>query len=109
MLRLPDVIGPYDDTGRFWAYIEWIKNSKEFPIELVTKNVMNNIILKKEEELKKEMNFVYSKDVTDIILNVSGVISNSSVDPKTLFLSYNLACEENITLPDFLDQIVLLI
>ena len=41
MLRLPDVIGPYDDTGRFWAYIEWIKNSKEFPIELVTKNVMN--------------------------------------------------------------------
>ena len=52
------------------------------------------------------MNFVYSKDVADLIINISGVVSNSPVDPKTLFLSYNIACEESITLPDFLDQIV---
>ena len=24
-LRLPDVIGPYDRSGRFWAYMKWIK------------------------------------------------------------------------------------
>ena len=30
-LRLPDVIGPYDDTGRFWAYIKWIQS--EHPLE----------------------------------------------------------------------------
>ena len=23
-LRLPDVIGPWDDTGRFWKYIFWL-------------------------------------------------------------------------------------
>lgn len=32
---LPDVLGPYDDSGRFWAYVEWVANSEEFPIELV--------------------------------------------------------------------------
>lgn len=24
ILRLPDVIGPFDDTGRFWALLKWI-------------------------------------------------------------------------------------
>ena len=23
ILRLSDVIGPYDDSGRFWGYIKW--------------------------------------------------------------------------------------
>ena len=26
-LRLPDVIGPYDRSGRFWAYIKWIQDN----------------------------------------------------------------------------------
>jgi len=25
VFRLPDIIGPYDDTGRFWAYILWMR------------------------------------------------------------------------------------
>jgi len=25
-LRFPDIIGPYDRSGRFWAYILWIQN-----------------------------------------------------------------------------------
>jgi nucleoside-diphosphate-sugar epimerase len=24
VLRLPDVIGPYDSTSRLWAYIRWL-------------------------------------------------------------------------------------
>jgi nucleoside-diphosphate-sugar epimerase len=24
ILRFPDIIGAYDDTGRFWAYVKWI-------------------------------------------------------------------------------------
>lgn len=26
-LRLPDVIGPWDRSGRFWAYLKWIKSN----------------------------------------------------------------------------------
>jgi len=25
VLRLPDVIGPFDDTSRFWALMKWIE------------------------------------------------------------------------------------
>ena len=25
ILRLSDVIGPYDDSGRFWGYVKWIQ------------------------------------------------------------------------------------
>ena len=25
ILRLPDVIGPYDDTHRYWVYYKWIR------------------------------------------------------------------------------------
>lgn len=24
ILRFSDVIGPYDDSGRFWGYVKWI-------------------------------------------------------------------------------------
>lgn len=34
-LRLPDVIGPYDDTGRFWAYIKWIQSRDKYNLEEV--------------------------------------------------------------------------
>ena len=37
-LRLPDVIGPYDNTERFWCSLEWVKRSREFPIELIEKD-----------------------------------------------------------------------
>lgn len=33
-LRLPDVIGPYDNTDRFWTTIEWVRRSHSHPIPL---------------------------------------------------------------------------
>ena len=32
ILRLPDVIGPYDNTDRFWTSIKWLKESNTHPI-----------------------------------------------------------------------------
>lgn len=33
ILRFADVIGPYDDTGRFWAYVKWLSEFNEtYPI-----------------------------------------------------------------------------
>jgi len=43
--------------------------------------------------------------VTELILQVSGIRSNSPIDPKVLFASYNLACHEAITLHDLLKEI----
>jgi len=54
-LSLPDVLGPYDDTGRFWAYVEWIANSEEFPVELV------NLILKKFLKIKSQKKMLKSR------------------------------------------------
>ena len=33
-LVLPDVIGPYDDTGRYWSYLKWIAKSPTHPVEI---------------------------------------------------------------------------
>jgi len=35
ILRLPDVIGPFDDTSRFWAYVKWITQYTNHPIQMV--------------------------------------------------------------------------
>ena len=35
-LRLPDVIGPYDDTFRYWSYLKWIQENKKNELEIVT-------------------------------------------------------------------------
>lgn len=37
-LRLPDVIGPFDNTERFWCSLEWVRFSEKFPIELNPKD-----------------------------------------------------------------------
>lgn len=50
-LRLPDVIGPYDDTGRLWAYWYWIQTNVPIPVGDGTQRV----------------SFVFSEDVADLI------------------------------------------
>ena len=34
ILRLPDVIGPFDDSGRFWAYLLWLPLHRDAPLQL---------------------------------------------------------------------------
>jgi nucleoside-diphosphate-sugar epimerase len=33
-LRLPDVIGPYDNTERFWCTVRWIRESGKYPMPI---------------------------------------------------------------------------
>ena len=58
VLRLPDVIGPFDNTDRFWTTLEWIKKSSEFPIPLS----------REDEDMK--LSFVYSSDVSQVIVQL---------------------------------------
>lgn len=54
---MPDVIGPYDRSGRFWAYMMWIKNNTEHAIHV-----------NKFSDLRR-ISLVYSKDVVKLIIS----------------------------------------
>jgi len=93
-LRLPDVLGTYDESYRLWYYIEWVKYSHINPIEV------------EKEDLYRKLSFVEKEDVIDLIIRI---VFNKY--EKTLDFSlcanqeYNLGCAENITLMDLLDFI----
>lgn len=55
---MPDVIGPYDRSGRFWAYIFWIKTNDKYAIHI-----------NKFSDLRR-ISLVYSKDVVKLILDI---------------------------------------
>ena len=76
-LRLADVIGPFDETFRFWKYVAWANKQHEYPMQI------------DRMACEKKLSFVFSKDVTTVI-------------KKVLNFGYegifNLACREHITL-----------
>ena len=94
-LRLPDVIGPFDSSGRFWGYMEWIKVSDKHPIHF-----------NKFTPLRK-LSFVFSKDVAKLLIN----LLLKSVENKTEFFksvhqqSFNISFDENYTLLELLESI----
>jgi nucleoside-diphosphate-sugar epimerase len=55
-LRLADVIGPYDDSCRFWKYLLWQRVVEEHKLEL-----------NKSDHLDLRMSFTFSEDVARFI------------------------------------------
>lgn len=98
-LRQPDVIGPFDGTSRFWAYIKWIKHNKHFPIHI------------DDESLTNKLSFVFSQDVISLIHDIAKKLQSSEQDFVTNFLkrvnggAYNLCFNETITLKEFIEII----
>ena len=37
-LRLPDVIGPYDNTNRFWSTIKWLQESEKWNVPICSED-----------------------------------------------------------------------
>lgn len=96
-LRLPDVIGPYDTSGRFWAYMMWIKSCEEYPIHV-----------NKYFQLRY-LSFVFSKDVSRLLLSIRDRIYKDdentnkwldSVDGE----SFNVCFEEHLTLKELVER-----
>jgi len=87
-LRLPDVIGPRDNTNRWWMYQLWLRLSGylETPVS-IPKFLLN-----------RPLSFVYSDDVATAILN----LLEYSLDKFDE--AYNLACLETPTLMDVLES-----
>lgn len=85
-LRLPDVVGPRDNTYRWWIYQLWIKlvDYLDEPLS-VPKRLWN-----------QPMSFVYVNDVADVITDC--VSSGLNI----YYNAYNLALAETPTLTQFL-------
>ena len=59
-LRLADVIGPYDDSCRFWKYVIWASLSGIEGCQ---------IQLDIEDHIYQPLSFTYSIDVARLIIN----------------------------------------
>ena len=89
-LRLPDVIGPRDNTNRFWYYFLWTLVHKQIDFPLMIPTWLET----------QQLNFVYSLDVANLI-------TSKLIKPAADILNqpFNLACPEDITLQNFLTLI----
>ena len=97
-LRLPDVIGPYDTSGRFWAYMLWIKNAIECPIHV-------NKYFK-----LRYLSFVYSEDVCKLLMGIKDIIKQNDDNTKKWLSeinteSFNVCFDNPITLKVFIDMV----
>ena len=94
ILRLADVIGPKDSTNRFWQYQIWI--------EMASKCKDLSVSIPRKYECSP-LSFVFSSDIAKLITEIvkMGEVKRRGI----LNQSYNLACSENLTLPEFLQKI----
>ncbi|KAK3577671.1 hypothetical protein CHS0354_018713 [Potamilus streckersoni] len=89
-LRLPDVVGPRDNTRRWWLYQLWIQLRKylERPISVP------------DQLWDKPLSFVYADDVADVVLKCL------EADDKIYNQAYNLAFIDTPTLSEFIHQLL---
>jgi nucleoside-diphosphate-sugar epimerase len=88
ILRLPDVIGSYDETYRIWNYIYWIKYSNIKPIEF------------EPVDLVRKLSFVTKEDVIDILFDI--ILNNCS---ERINNEYNISSFNELTLKNLVDYI----
>ena len=86
-LRLPDVIGPRDNTNRFWYYFIWTLIHREVGFPLMIPTWLAN----------QRLSFVYSLDIATIITETL-----LKPTPDYLNQAFNLACSEILTLQEFI-------
>jgi nucleoside-diphosphate-sugar epimerase len=91
-LRLPDVFGPYDATGRWWAYLFWLQKMNEWPIH------------SKHESRTKKLSFVFSEDVTSLLISFIIRVNEASFIRTVHAQSYNIAFDKNPTLDELVQM-----
>lgn len=79
-LRLPDVIGPFDDSYRLQKLALWMK--------MVMDGKPCNRLGYEERDLQQPLSFVFSKDVAAVVMRIiEGKVKADSGE-------FNLACDE---------------
>ncbi|KAK6168347.1 hypothetical protein SNE40_020901 [Patella caerulea] len=87
-LRLPDVVGPRDNTYRWWLYQSWMRLQEYLDKKVSIPSYLSKHLL----------SFVYNNDVAKLIEK----LVSSDVDPNIIDQAYNLAFTETFTLRQFL-------
>lgn len=78
-LRLPDVIGPYDNTQRLWCTIRWVMESQKYQMPLTA------------DEENVRLSFV---DSLSVAAQIAKMVTMGDVPSKV----YNLCSRESVTL-----------
>jgi hypothetical protein len=81
-LRLPDVLGPFDDTRRLWGMKCWIQSGIPLPSS------------------SQVVSFCYSIDVVDLMVHL---LQGASLDSPPDGGAFNIGCEEQIPMCEFVD------
>lgn len=87
-LRLPDVIGPFDNTERFWCTVRWVRECSKYPLPLTA------------DEETVPLSFV---DSLSVAAQIASLVQCSHF-PST---EYNLCSLETPTLKELLHLIVI--
>lgn len=93
-LRLPDVIGPYDYSGRYWAYLVWFTVMDYWPVH------------RQDSSDTRELSFVASEDVAQLITSFTDKVEEEEWVKMVHTQSYNLGFNETPTLTQFLEILV---
>mmetsp|Transcript_108131 Transcript_108131/g.312459 ORF Transcript_108131/g.312459 Transcript_108131/m.312459 type:complete len:443 (+) Transcript_108131:90-1418(+) len=110
-LRLPDVIGPYDDTLRLWAYWHWLQAGHEHPPQVhdarATKRPRRSVggggaASSAAEEDRVPLAFVFSHDVARFIV---GLLDRPPPGEPASCDGVNLACERQPDLREMLGML----
>jgi len=94
-LRLPDVIGPFDDSYRLQKLALWMK--------MVMDGKPCNRLGYEERDLHQPLSFVLSTDVASVIVRL--IKGEVKAEPG----AFNLACSEQLILPELLTLMLQLV
>lgn len=89
-LRLPDVIGPCDNTYRWWIYQLWVKLAEFIERPLSVPRALWD----------EPISFVYSNDVANLIVDI--ITSGPEINNQ----AFNLALDETPTLRQYLHSVM---
>lgn len=93
-LRLPDVIGPFDRSGRFWAYMKWIAENQKSPVHI---NKYSNLRL---------LSLVYSQDVINLLMQLlERIRTKDEVIGRISGQSFNICFDQHTTLLNLINLI----
>lgn len=90
ILRLPDVVGPRDNTYRWWVYQLWMK----------LRPFLEQDVVISERTASQPMSLVYVEDVANLIVSLVNRVPPAAVDQV-----FNVAQKETITLKEFVSGI----
>lgn len=103
-LRLPDVIGPFDDTKRLWAYWHWLRAGPEDPPQVCDVPAAKRARCSDHSEDRSppadpQLAFVFSRDVARFI---TGLVRTERPSDAQRCDAVNLGCEQQVALSDML-------